>query len=173
MTIIAQAFSYYDKQITKYQKYYDSSYNFVPLMPEHGELHLPKFKLTLNDKDIIEGDYNVIGAFLPESNTWIWAWSTYWIGKETQAQKHYTYLSKQIVNYAFDIVDKIKLNIPLYTQLRVDLLSSKFTIEHPIHLEKILSIALYITHSDMIYKRTDIFTNATIYYVFKNVKPIN
>ena len=181
MNIVSQSFAYFDNQNKKYHKYLNSNVKLIQTDEELiSEFNLPKCKLVLNNDNsdnkepitLLTCDYNVIGVFIPENNNWIWGWATYWVGRPFDNTKSDTYLSRQIVTYAFDISEKIKQNIALYTQVRLDLLTSRIVIEHPIHFEKILAIALYITHSDMIFKSHDVFSNAVVYYLLKNVNII-
>lgn len=174
--IISLSLSYYDKQKKKYKKFYsnDLTFNFIEVK---NELSLPKFELKRNDDLIIEGSFNIIGFYFPNEKIWKWSWNVPYTFDHGVPTKNRYYIMKKLINYALDLEfpqNKSREEITFVSDLKHYLLSSQINISHPIELEKILALSLYITHSDMIYRispgdKNYIYENAIVYYIFTDL----
>lgn len=183
--IISQALSYYDKKKHKFKKLYDrKKYDFTINREDTAELPVCFFTRLPSKDTQIKANYNFLGMLHKNENLWVWGWSV--IGYNLHSRvRTITYLTKQIMNYAFDLQTNVENRLyyvdnvqdinahqrpqVLYIQILRDLLTSQFYINHPLHLEKILALSLYITNSDMIYVEHIEKYNINFYYIIQNI----
>jgi len=152
---ISNAYSYLDKQRKKYENYDFEleDIKFEQFFPIGGlkDMDLLEFKIKYNNNKTLIGTSSVLGVFNNKQSVWTWAWAL------PLNFKSENYLSKKILNYAFDIDIK---NDSLVIQqsntiFKAELLNSKIYIQyHNIEIEKYIAIALYLTKSDYYYKET-------------------
>lgn len=137
-TIIQNSLKYLDKnndrnkKLFKNVKYIKFSDNNVDI--EHS-------KISMLDKDnnvILTSKYEIIGFYTPEYKMWNWAWSIPWLSKNK------TYISRKILNYAFDLTTNINL--------KTELTTSRFRINNPIQLDIYSAIPSYLSKTPIIYK---------------------
>ncbi len=182
--IITQALSYYDKKKHQFKSLYNTKkYTFTIIKEDTAEgLPVCLFtRLSSKDKEI-KANYNFLGILHKSDNLWVWGWSV--IGYNLYSRiRSIIYLTKQIMNYAFDLQTNVESQLfykvqdtnshqrsqVLYIQILKDLLTSQFYVRHPLHLEKILALSLYITNSDMIYVENIENLNIQAYYIIQNI----
>jgi len=180
--LIYQAYNYLDKQKNKYEKYNieSSDINFIVTAPEVAADTNPyMFNIyeKVSKRSILKGTCSVIGVFNNTLSTWQWGWS---IPFKFKTQN---YISRKILNYAFDIDISVpgskEENIQQNMILKTELLHSNIYMESPsIEIEKYLAIALYLVQGEYYYKETrkniNIKTNESetigeIYYILKDI----
>jgi len=179
--LINQAYNYLDKQNNKYLKYnLDSpNINFESTLPKYDmeqfEFKIYDIPLQNNVKPILKGNCSVIGIFNKILSIWQWGWSM------PLKLKMENYISRKILNYAFDMDLDADINSSVEQQmiLKTELLNSKLYMEYPsVEIEKYIAIALYITQADYYYKEiienVNIKTNekeiiGEVYYILRNV----
>ncbi len=93
-----------------------------------------------NKKLILTSRYEFMGIFIPNTNTWKWAWAI------PSLYKNSTYISRQILNYAFDLDFK---NDYL---LRAGLINSTIKIYDEIQLDIHVAIGASLSKKPFIYK---------------------
>jgi hypothetical protein len=170
--IISLSFIYYDMQIKKYKKYYNKN-NKLILKYYNDEA---TFEIKNDTKILMTGNFNYIGRFNNNQKIFKWGWDFTYINNKNEFIKNNTYYIKKIMNYIFDINIKgnnIEENIEdiiYYNDIKDIFLHNKNTIEYPLQLEQLLAITLYITKSDLIYKKDLIDQKNTDYYILRNVK---
>lgn len=168
--LIALALNYYDTQTQKYKKYYDNKYN-IKFYHEHN---FSSFELKEDTKILMKGEYNIIGYFYKNNNTFAWGWDTLATDNNNKLILN-TYYIKRIIIYILNIViEDNEEEIKYYSNLINTFLHHRIIIKYPLQLEILLAITLYITNSDFIYKRINKNNNNIIeYYIFKNSKLVS
>jgi hypothetical protein len=167
--LIALSFIYYDMQKQKYKKYYNDNYNLKLYDEINNE---PTFELKDGAKIVMKGNFNFIGLFDKDDNTFRWGWDYLYISNQNKFITNNTYYIKRIINYIFSLNingDNID-ELIFYYDIKNMFLHNKHIIENPIQLEQLLAITLYLTKSDLIYKIDNINENHTEYYILRNVQ---
>jgi hypothetical protein len=167
--LISLSFIYYDMQKQKYKKYYNDKNNLQLYDYNNNE---PNFELKNGPEILMKGNFNFIGRFDKDNNTFRWGWDYLYISNQNKFITNNTYYIKKIINYIFTLninADNIE-ELIFYYDIKNMFLHNKYTIENPIQLEQLLAITLYITKSDLIYKIDNIKDNYTEYYVLRNVQ---
>jgi len=204
--LISQAYNYLDKQKNKYEKFNIESddIKFERIHPENASdlnpvtftIYENKSKLNESNKKILtmseinsfessnrakrpilKGTCSVIGVYNNILSTWQWGWSIPF------RLKMENYISRKILNYAFDIDIDVPGRTPEIIQqnmiLKTELLNSKIYMQVPsIEIEKYIAIALYLVQGDYYYrelvqninvKTNKLETIGEIFYILKNV----
>lgn len=122
----------YEKKIKKFKYFYYNKYDndidsdYIIFNDENG-------------KEIFRSRYGIIGQFTQSTNTWVWAWSV------PDTTKKETQLSRNILNYGFD------LNLD-HISLKTALITSRFRITNRIQLDFYLALASYLCQIPLIFK---------------------
>jgi len=175
--LFTQAYNYFDKQKTKYEKYENiTDHVFITDASNITDLNPMKFTLESNNKLVLSGNCSIVGVFNNVLSMWQWGWS---IPFDKKAEN---YASRRILNYAFDIDTETEESIEkknVITIFKTELLNSKLYLECPsIDIERYLAIALYLMRGEYYYKRTvenyNINTKkkeivGEIYYLLSNI----
>lgn len=166
--ILSMSFDYYDKQLQKYKKFYQKGALFDISNNKLDDITFPVFTLKRGE-DVLSGTYNIAGVYFPNLQEWVWGWAINWTDQENSTAKSKSLVSRRILEYGLDMTYKFsetdQQDIVLSSQLRMELISSRIKIEHPIQLEKILAVAQYITHTELIYRVDTDLNNAITYYL--------
>jgi hypothetical protein len=93
-----------------------------------------------NEKILLESSYEIMGIHLPKSQTWKWSWSVPTIHKK------YTYISRKILEYAFNLDPVRELS------LRANLINSKIKIINNLQLDIHIALSSYIGKQPLIFK---------------------
>lgn len=174
MNVVSVALSNYDRQKKKHKALYKPDVTIHFDKSSTSELDLPKCTFKTDNKVIARGTYNIIGYYFKEEQNWVWGWNTLYTEKHGVSFRNRTMLSRQIVNYALNIVyqDTSELDKEeqqrikaFFFQLQKDLLSNYKKLHHPVQLEKYLAISQYITHSDMVYRYNDPKMPSVVFYL--------
>jgi len=93
-----------------------------------------------NEKILLESSYEIMGVHLPKNHTWKWSWSI------PSIHKKYTYISRKILEYAFNLdpVDELSL--------RANLINSKIQIINDLQLDIHIALSSYIGKQPLIFK---------------------
>jgi hypothetical protein len=174
MNVVSVALSNYDRQKKKYKALYKPDVTIHFDTSSTSELDLPKCTFKTGDKVVAHGTYNIIGYYFKEEQHWVWGWNTLYTEKHGVSFRNRALLSRQIVNYALNIVYQDTSDLEkqeqrrikaFFFQLHQDLLSNTKRIQHPVQLEKYLAISQYITHSDMVYRFNDPSIPSVVFYL--------
>jgi hypothetical protein len=165
--LISLSFIYYDMQKKKYKKYYNKNNKLI--LHHYDE---PIFELKNDTKILMKGNYNFIGIFYKDDNTFNWGWDILYIDNKQTFIKNNTYYIRQIINYIFDLNINAKNveELIFYNDIKNIFLHNTINIENPIQLEQLLAITLCITKSNLIYKINNTDKNYTEYYILRNVE---
>ncbi len=169
--LVSLSFIYYDMKIKKYKKYYNKNNELMLFYNKNNE---PVFKLQNDTKILMKGDFNFIGIFYKDDNSFHWGWDILYINDEQKFMKNNTYYIRKIINYIFDLnIDAQNIEeLIFYYDIKNMFLHNKIIIENPIQLEQLLAITLCITKSDLIYKKNKVDKNYTEYYILRNVEKL-
>lgn len=158
--IIKIALEYYDKHSQKY----DDIIKDVDSVNFHkAQNDLEYNKITLynkNNKLLFEGKYEIMGAYYPNTQIWIWGWAL------SKLNKSYVKTIKNIFDYGI----QLNPDIPSNYFLKLELLTSRLKISDEIQLEIYTSLASYLSKNSFIYKYNPSEDGENIiYYLFITV----
>ena len=136
-SIIQNSLEYFDKNNEKYKNILKKAHNVKIVSSINDIEHSKIYIYDKNNNEIISSRYEIIGFYAPQYKMWNWAWAMPWLSKNS------TYISRKILNYAFDI-----LNI----NLKIELTTSRFRINNPIQLEIYSAIPSYLSKNPFIFK---------------------
>jgi hypothetical protein len=164
--IVSLSLAYYDTKKRDHQQYYSADHR-LELHEDGNDTSLPTYELIRSNKVVNAGVYNILGVYFKEEKQWTWGWMV------NERTKIATYLCRQILNYALDIVfeESVKSNPQTFKlMIKNDLMNPFITIEHPVQLEQYLAMGQYLTNSDMVYKVDNhpmFGSNVTVYTILK------
>jgi hypothetical protein len=95
-------------------------------------------------KPFFKARYEMLGTYLSDANTWLWAWADPRLPKST------TYLSKKILNYGLNIDSKENWI------LKTELITSRFRIFDSVQLDMHIALSSYIAKAPFIYNIYDV-----------------
>lgn len=176
--IVSRAYEYLDKKEALYRKYRSNKSYLLhtDINNIKNDLDLLPFTIDDDKKNIImSGNTSIIGYYNPNISTWYWAWSVPFPNKAEN------YLSRKILNYAFDIdIYKPQEDYIQNSIFKAELLNSKiYMTNSAIEIEKYIALSMYLTKSDYYWKVPITSFNITdnveeiigeIYYLLRNVK---
>ena len=138
---IKNALEYYDEHQVKINKIIDkiAHIKWKPGTDESSGINEISF-YDNNKKLLLSSAYEFMGMFMPDINTWKWAWAI------PSLYKNNTYISRKILSYAFDLDFK---NDYL---LRSELINSTIKIYDTIQLDIHTAIAANLSKTPFIYK---------------------
>lgn len=149
--LVKLSLAYYDERNKKYKKYYNPQFTLEEKIIENTAQYY--LNNNINNINIFKCEFFFIGKFYKDKQKFEWGWGTLDNNNDNM------YIFKQIINYIF-----FKDNF-----IRKLFLRYKMNIKNPLVLELILAITLYITKSDMIYKKQK-ENNITYYFLIKNIE---
>jgi hypothetical protein len=166
----ARAYEYFDKQNNKFKNIFN---DIIFTLIENKDV--TRFEIFKNDNKIGQADCNTIGIFNNENSIWYWSWCLPFNNKNEN------YLSKKILDYAFNIdINNNNNEITETAIFKSEFLNSKIYMVNPsIELEKFLAISMYITQAEYYYivpidnlnvKTNSKEINCSIYYILKNIQ---
>jgi len=171
----ARAYEYFDKQNEKFKNIFDNDIS-IEFLKNSVNLQMLRLEIFKNNNKIGHADCSTIGIFNTENSTWYWSWCLAFNNKNEN------YLSKKILDYAFNInidIDDITKTVD-DTIFKSELLNSKIYMENPsMEIEKFLAISMYILGADYYYivpieninvKTNSKEINCSIYYILKNIQ---
>jgi hypothetical protein len=130
--LILTALEYYDKNKEKYGKYISKIKYYDTIINENDMEHSVIIFYDKNKKELFRSRYEIIGIYYNYSSTWVWSWTI------PDYPKNATFITKKILNYGLDIDNK---QDPL---LKIELITSRFTIFNKIQLDIHIAISSYI-----------------------------
>ena len=182
--LIPEAFNYLDKQRLSYEKYNLQNTNIIfdihDKQKSISDITPIEFKFILDGTPFLKSTGSVIGLFNKILSVWQWGWSIGSFKFKTE-----NYLSRKILNYAFDIdiPEDSRLSRDTMIMLKNELLNSKIYMENPtIEIEKYIAITLYLTNSSYYYKEVIENYNVNtqqnevvgeLYYILNNIEEIH
>ena len=139
--LITNSLEYYDRNREKYSKLFSKIkyYSY-----EYSDSDLEHNKIIFYDKHknlIFTSRYEIIGIFNNYSNTWAWAWSIPYLGKNT------IITSKKILNYALDIEPNDDNQF-----IKTELITSRLRISNLTQIDLHVAIVSYISKNPLIFK---------------------
>lgn len=147
----------YDEMTLKYNK--DFLKSNVDFIKNNDPLKRNKIIIKKNSKQVIKGEYEVLGYFDRTHKIWIWGWAI------PHLEKCENQLIRNLLNYGLDIDNKIHPTdnsdeIKFY--LKTQLITSRFRINNFEQIEIFLALSMYLTKQSIIYPHR--FQNITVYY---------
>jgi len=137
------AFEYLDNQKVLYNKYTSNDdYIFDYNLPE-TDMELVNFfiKDKNTEKTIISGTCNLIAVYNMDYKIWSWAWSI------MHHNMNINFLAKKLLLYSL----QININNTLNTITKSELLNTKLHVTSKLEINKLISLALYLTKSEWYY----------------------
>lgn len=135
---IRDSLNYYDSNKEKYKLFFDKV-KYIKFVNNNNIIDDIIF-YDENKKILLESSYEILGVYLPKSETWKWSWSIPTIHKK------YTYISRKILEYAFSL-DHVQ-ELPL----RTSLVNSKIDIINDLQLDIHIALSSYIGKQPLIFK---------------------
>jgi hypothetical protein len=140
--IIKLALEYYDKQSEKYDVLLKTIHT-VDFETAKHDLDYNKIFMYNKDKELIlESKYEIMGAYYPNTNIWIWGWSLH------KLNKYYVKIIKNLFDYGI----QLNPNTPNNSFLKMELVTSRFKISDKIQLEIYAAIAAYLSKTTFVFK---------------------
>jgi hypothetical protein len=135
---IRDALDFYDKNREKFSAFFNKV-KYVKFVNNNNIIDDIIF--YDDDKNILlESSYEILGVYLPKSNFWKWSWSI------PTVHKKYTYISRKILEYAFNLDHNNELS------LRSELINSKIKIVNDLQLDIHIALSSYIGKQPLIFK---------------------
>jgi hypothetical protein len=135
---IRDSLNYYDSNREKYKDFFEKI-KYIKFVNNNNLIDDIIF-YDSNKKVLLESSYEILGVYLPKSETWKWSWAIPTIHKK------YTYISRKILEYAFNL-DHIK-ELPL----RNSLINSKINIANDLQLDIHIALSSYVGKQPIIFK---------------------
>jgi hypothetical protein len=135
---IRDSLEYYDKNREKYDVFFNKI-KYLKFVDNNNLIDNIIF-YDSNKKVLLESSYEILGIYLPKSKLWKWSWSIPTIHKK------YTYISRKILEYAFNL-DYIT-ELPL----KSDLINSKIKIMNDLQLDIHIALSSYLGKKPVIFK---------------------
>ena len=171
----ARAYEYFDKQNEQFKDIFNDNIT-IEFSKNTVNLQMIGLEIFKNNNKIGHADCSTIGLFNSENSTWYWSWCLPFNNKNEN------YLSKKILDYAFNI--DIDMDNVMKTSddaiFKSELLNSKIYMENPsIEIEKFLAISMYILKAEYFHiipianlnvKTDNKEINCYIYYLLKNIQ---
>lgn len=149
--LVNLSLAHYDERNKKYKKYYNPQFTLEEDIIENTKQYY--LNNNINNINIFKCEVHFIGKFNKDNNKFQWGWAT------LDDNNKNIDIFKQIINYIFYKNSFIR---KLFLRYKMNIL-------YPLELELILAITLYITKSDMIYKKQK-ENNITHYFLIKNIE---
>ena len=135
---IRDSLDFYDNNQEKYSIFFNKV-KFIKFIDNNNIIDDIIF-YDENKKILLESSYEIMGVFLPKSHVWKWSWSIPTIHKK------YTFISRKILEYAFNLDHKTEL------PLRSDLINSKIKILNDLQLDIHIALSSYVGKQPLIFK---------------------
>lgn len=138
-TFISDSLSNYDKNMKEQDKMLKNANSFkVKYIDDNAENDKIIF-FDKNNNEIIQFDYQMIGIYRSDFNTWTWAWGLPELNIKS------TRIIAKILNYGFTL-DPTK-----QYHLKSELINSRFIVSDPIQIDIHLAIASALSKINNIY----------------------
>jgi len=138
-SLIPNALLTYDMNNKKYSNFFNKCkyVNFTPRDDPNRQRIVTFF--DSNKEKILASKYEILGVENISTETWIWAWAY------PNYNKSETTISRQLLNYGFDIYTTEDI------YLKSELITSRFRISNPIQIDIHVAIASYLTKHPIIF----------------------
>lgn len=153
LSYVPVSLEYFDKN----QEIYENAYDDIKYYKIVSDGYIIFY--DENKNEYTRSKYEIIGFFDNESKVWVWAWSV------PHFNKNQTKIVRSIVNYGMELD-------PKNSNLKTELVTSRFIITNMIQLDMHVAIASYLARKPLIYKlilrKKTYFTNDIIFNVIKS-----
>lgn len=139
--LITTSLKYYDINNFKHEKIFKKVKYYSLITSSSDIAHNIIIFYDKNDKEIFRSRYEYLGMYDSQLKLWIWGWAI------PYSEKNTILLSKKLLLYALDLIPSDEL-----MDLKLELITSRFVINHPIQLDIHAAIASYISKNVMTFK---------------------
>lgn len=140
---IRSSLEYYDINCEKYNNFINKI-KYIKFINNNQRTDEIVF-LDKNKNILLQSAYEILGIYLPKQHVWKWSWSI------PTFQKKYTFISRKILEYAFNLDQKDEY------LLRSKLINSKINIFNNLQLDIHIALSSYIGKQPLIFKFYNVF----------------